>query len=140
MYKQFTSTKLGLVCELYVYFTYLKMFLLQKLTLTHYLFLGFGPLPWAIMGEIFPSNLKSMASALTASFCWLLGFVLTKTFLMMSNCIGNDFSFWIFAVFCIVALLFTAFLLPQTEGKTLQEIQDMLHGRSKPVHHKMTRA
>ncbi|XP_025205477.1 facilitated trehalose transporter Tret1-like isoform X2 [Melanaphis sacchari] len=102
--------------------------------------LGFGPLPWAIMGEIFPTNLKSVASALTASFCWLLGFVLTKMFDMVCNAIGIHFVFWFFAVCCILALLFTAFLLPETEGKTLQEIQDILHGRNKSENLKMTRA
>ncbi|XP_015368914.1 PREDICTED: facilitated trehalose transporter Tret1-2 homolog isoform X2 [Diuraphis noxia] len=102
--------------------------------------LGFGPLPWAIMGEIFPTNLKSVASALTASFCWILGFILTKLFGAVSDAIGIYSVFWIFAVCCIFALLFTAFLLPQTEGKTLQEIQDMLHGRNKSSNHKMTRA
>ncbi|KAL4143719.1 hypothetical protein QTP88_006014 [Uroleucon formosanum] len=101
---------------------------------------GFGPLPWAIMGEIFPTNLKSVASALTASFCWILGFVLTNLFSKVSDAIGIYSVFWIFAVCCILALLFTAFLLPQTEGKTLQEIQDILHGRNKSTDHKMTRA
>jgi len=103
-------------------------------------FSGFGPLPWAIMGEIFPTNLKSVASALTASFCWILGFILTKLFSTVSDAIGIYSVFWIFAVCCILALLFTAFLLPQTEGKTLQEIQDILQGRSKSSNHKMTRA
>ncbi|XP_060863974.1 facilitated trehalose transporter Tret1-like isoform X2 [Metopolophium dirhodum] len=102
--------------------------------------LGFGPLPWAIMGEIFPTNLKSVASALTASFCWVLGFILTKLFSTVSDAIGIYSVFWIFAVCCIFALLFTAFLLPQTEGKTLQEIQDILQGRNKSSNHKMTRA
>lgn len=102
--------------------------------------LGFGPLPWAIMGEIFPTNLKSVASALTASFCWFLGFILTKTFSTVCDAIGIHFVFWIFALCCIFALLFTAFVLPETEGKTLQEIQDILHGRNKSENHKMTRA
>ncbi|VVC33148.1 Hypothetical protein CINCED_3A009001 [Cinara cedri] len=100
--------------------------------------LGFGPLPWAIMGEIFPANLKSVASAMTASFCWSLGFFLTKSFATVSASVGIHTVFWAFAVCCMFALLFTVYLLPQTEGKSLQEIQDMLHGRTKPGSHKMT--
>ncbi|XP_050436601.1 facilitated trehalose transporter Tret1-like isoform X2 [Adelges cooleyi] len=92
--------------------------------------LGFGPLPWAIMGEVFPANLKSVASALTASFCWFLGFVLSKSFNTLCSVIGEHFAFWMFSGFCVVALLFTIFILPDTEGKTLPEIQDMLHGRN----------
>lgn len=100
-------------------------------------FPGFGPLPWAIMGEIFPANLKSVASALTASFCWSLGFLLTKSFTTVSEAIGIYSVFWAFAVCCVFALLFSIYLLPQTEGKSLQEIQDMLHGRTKSEGHKM---
>lgn len=103
---------------------------------------GFGPLPWAIMGEIFPANLKSVASGLTASFCWLLGFILTKTFDTVCKTIGTHFAFWMYAVCCVFALLFTIFILPDTEGKSLQEIQDMLQGKQKNVSesHKMARA
>lgn len=104
------------------------------------IFSGFGPLPWAIMGEIFPSNLKSVASGLTAGFCWLLGFILTKTFQSLCDLIGLHFTFWMYGVFCLFALLFTVFLLPETEGKTLQEIQDMLQGRTKSESMKMTKA
>ncbi|XP_025417239.1 facilitated trehalose transporter Tret1-like isoform X2 [Sipha flava] len=102
--------------------------------------LGFGPLPWAIMGEIFPPNLKSVASSMTTSFCWILGFVLSKTFINVCDVIGIHFAFWIFAVCCIFALLFTAFVLPDTEGKSLQEIQDMLQGRTKSRNTEMTKA
>ncbi|XP_050534162.1 facilitated trehalose transporter Tret1-like isoform X2 [Daktulosphaira vitifoliae] len=101
--------------------------------------LGFGPLPWAIMGEMFPSNLKSVATSLTASFCWLLGFVLTYNFPGMRDLLGMDFVFFLFAFFCIMALIFSLFILPDTEGKTLQEIQDILNGRtSTPVNSNCT--
>ncbi|XP_050534174.1 facilitated trehalose transporter Tret1-like isoform X1 [Daktulosphaira vitifoliae] len=94
-------------------------------------YVGYGPLPWAIMGEVFPANLKSIATSITASVCWFLGFLLCKNFNTMSAVFGMDYVFWLFGSFCIVALMFTVFVLPDTEGKTLQEIQDMLHGRTK---------
>lgn len=81
------------------------------------------------MGEIFPGNLKSVASGMTASFCWFLGFALTKSFDPLCKAVGEHTVFWLYAGCCVAALLFTAFVLPDTEGKTLQEIQDMLHGR-----------
>ncbi|XP_050534195.1 facilitated trehalose transporter Tret1-like [Daktulosphaira vitifoliae] len=90
---------------------------------------GIGPLPWAIMGEMFPANLKAIASALTTSFCWILGFILTNRFMILCDTIGQHFTFWIFSGFCILAFLFSKYLLPNTEGMTLQEIQDMLHSR-----------
>lgn len=89
---------------------------------------GFGPLPWAVMGELFPANVKSAASTVTASFCWILAFFITKFFASISDLIGNAGSFWIFAVCCGIAGIFVYKLLPETSGKSLQEIQDILNG------------
>lgn len=88
---------------------------------------GFGPLPWAVMGELFPSNVKSSASTVNASFCWLLGFIITKFYAPLSEVIGIDGSFWIFSVCCVIAGIFVYKYLPETSGKSLQEIQDILN-------------
>lgn len=87
---------------------------------------GFGPLPWTVMGELFPSNVKSTASSMTASICWLLGFILSKFFTSVSESIGMAGSFWLFAGFCLLAAVFVYFLVPETKGKTFQEIQVIL--------------
>ncbi|XP_067006762.2 facilitated trehalose transporter Tret1 [Anabrus simplex] len=88
---------------------------------------GFGALPWAVMGELFPSNIKAIATSLTASFCWLLAFVITKFFSNLADVIGMSYTFWMFGVFCIMAGLFVFFWLPETKSKSLQEIQDILN-------------
>lgn len=90
--------------------------------------LGFGPLPWAVMGELFPGNIKSAASTATASGCWILGFVITKYFSLVADAIGKSSSFGFFGVFCLVAILFVYKYVPETSGKSLQEIQDILNG------------
>nr|CAH7732803.1 unnamed protein product [Callosobruchus chinensis] len=90
--------------------------------------LGFGPLPWAVMGELFPGNIKSAASTVTASGCWVLGFLLTKYFGIVANLIGKDGSFGFFAGCCFVAAAFTYKLVPETSGKSFQEIQEILNG------------
>lgn len=87
---------------------------------------GFGPLPWAVMGELFPANVKSTASAFTASFCWFISFLITKFFSSMVDGIGMGPSFWLFAAFCLVAFVFTLFYVIETKGKSLQEIQETL--------------
>ncbi|KAJ8920252.1 hypothetical protein NQ315_011913 [Exocentrus adspersus] len=92
--------------------------------------LGFGPLPWAVMGELFPGNIKSVASTVTASGCWLLGFLITKYFGMVTDLIGKSGSFGIFALCCFGATIFTYKLVPETSGKSLQEIQDILNGNA----------
>lgn len=88
---------------------------------------GFGPLPWTVMGELFPSNVKSTASSLTASICWLLGFILTKFFTAVSEDITMAGSFWLFAGFCLLAGIFVFTFVPETKGKTFQEIQTILN-------------
>ncbi|KAJ8977239.1 hypothetical protein NQ317_003814 [Molorchus minor] len=92
--------------------------------------LGFGPLPWAVMGELFPGNIKSVASTVTASGCWVLGFLLTNYFGMVTGLIGKSGSFGIFSVCCVIATVFTYKLVPETSGKSLQEIQDILNGNT----------
>lgn len=87
---------------------------------------GFGPLPWAVMGELFPSNVKSSASTVTASFCWILGFFITKFFANMVDAMGTSGSFWFFAACCVLAGGFVYKILPETSGKSLQEIQEIL--------------
>lgn len=87
---------------------------------------GFGPLPWAVMGELFPANVKSTASAFTAAFCWFISFLITKFFSSMVDGMGMGPSFWVFAAFCLVAFIFTLFYVIETKGKSLQEIQEIL--------------
>lgn len=93
--------------------------------------LGFGPLPWAVMGELFPANVKSAASTATASGCWFLGFLLTQFFSSVSIAIGIGPSFWIFTGCCVFGMFFVYKFLPETTGKSLQEIQDILNGNTK---------
>lgn len=88
---------------------------------------GFGPLPWAVMGEMFPGNVKSSASTATASCSWFMGFLLTKYFSLLTSLIGPAGSFGMFALCCLLAAGFVHKYLPDTSGKSLQEIQDMLN-------------
>ncbi|XP_030761676.1 facilitated trehalose transporter Tret1-like [Sitophilus oryzae] len=92
--------------------------------------LGFGPIPWAVMGEMFPANVKSVASTATAATCWFFGFLITKYFGIVAALIGKSGSFGVFGVCCVVGFVFVYKFLPETSGKSLQEIQDILNGRS----------
>lgn len=90
--------------------------------------LGFGPLPWAVMGELFPGNVKSSASTVTAAGCWFLGFLITKYFSLISDLIGAAGSFGIFSACCLGSVVFVYKYMPDTSGKSLQEIQEILNG------------
>lgn len=90
---------------------------------------GFGPLPWAVMGEIFPANIKGNASSIVASTCWVLGFIVTRFFAPLDAAVGSHWAFWIFAILCAIAFAFVFVMVMETKGMSLQEIQDMLDGK-----------
>ncbi|EFN60596.1 Solute carrier family 2, facilitated glucose transporter member 8 [Camponotus floridanus] len=91
---------------------------------------GWGPLPWAVMGEMFASNVKAKASGITVSVCWFLAFLATKFSKNLETAFGNYVLFWMFGAFCILSILFTVFLLPETKGKSLKQIQNELNGET----------
>lgn len=96
---------------------------------------GLGPVPWMLMGELFPSETKAVASGIAVMVNWFLVFLVTKTFPTMNDELGADVTFWIFAAIMAGATAFTYFFVIETKGKSFQEIQDELHGRvrlSKP--------
>ncbi|XP_043462717.1 facilitated trehalose transporter Tret1-2 homolog [Leptopilina heterotoma] len=90
--------------------------------------IGWGPLPWAVMGEMFASDVKAKASGITVFVCWGLAFIITKFFSNIESAFGTHTAFWIFSACCVVAVLFAVLILPETKGKSLQEIQDELNG------------
>ncbi|XP_057340468.1 facilitated trehalose transporter Tret1-like isoform X3 [Microplitis mediator] len=91
---------------------------------------GLGPLPWTIMGEMFSPEIKTKASGITVFICCFLAFVVSKYFISVAVSFGQFTAFWFFGVFCILSVLFTVFILPETKGKSLQEIQNELAGKA----------
>ena len=87
---------------------------------------GFGPLPWTIMAEVYPTNIKPVAVPVTAFVSGSMGFAGIHFFVIVSNTIGMSGSFWIFAGFNLLAVIFIHKCVPETKGKTFQEIQEIL--------------
>ncbi|KAL0267507.1 UNVERIFIED_CONTAM: hypothetical protein PYX00_009759 [Menopon gallinae] len=89
--------------------------------------IGIGPVPWAMIGELFAPNVRSKGAAFSAAFSWFLAFVMTKSFGFIMTYLGSYSAFWIFSVCCGLGGVFVYFLLPETKGKTLDEIQEILN-------------
>lgn len=87
---------------------------------------GVGPIPWTISSELFPTSVKSYASALVAFMCWATSFLVTKFFEDLNADIGEGKTFWLFGGFSVLAWLFTFFFVPETRGKSFREIQQIL--------------
>ncbi|XP_059045500.1 facilitated trehalose transporter Tret1 [Achroia grisella] len=92
---------------------------------------GLGPLPWAVMGELMPMEVKAIASPIATAFCWTLSFFVTRYFNSIAVAVGMHVAFWLFGACCVVSFFFAMFIVPETKGKSLQEIEDMLSGRTK---------
>lgn len=90
--------------------------------------LGFGPIPWMISSEVFPSEIKSMASSFAGAYNWLLAFIVTKCYEPLTKEIGADSTFYIFALISLIGTIFVISLVPETKGKSLEDIQKELNG------------
>lgn len=91
---------------------------------------GLGPLPWAVMSELFPIEVKTVAAPIATAFCWALSFLVTRYFSAVAEAVGMGPTFFIFGVCCVISFFFTLFLVPETKGKSFQEISEMLSGKS----------
>ncbi|XP_029158248.1 facilitated trehalose transporter Tret1 isoform X2 [Nylanderia fulva] len=89
--------------------------------------IGFGPIPWLMMPEIFAPEVKGIAGSSACLFNWLVAFIVTKFYTNMTAAIESYGTFWIFSLFCAIGVIFVYFLVPETKGKTLDEIQRELN-------------
>nr|XP_043605968.1 sugar transporter ERD6-like 6 [Erigeron canadensis] len=84
--------------------------------------LGMGPIPWIIMSEILPINIKGLAGSIATLANWFICWVVTLTApLLLSWSSGGTFT--LYMLMSAVTLVFSALLVPETKGKTLEEIQ-----------------
>ncbi|XP_046738445.1 facilitated trehalose transporter Tret1-like [Diprion similis] len=92
--------------------------------------LGYGPIPWMMMGELFPPETKGTASVIAVMVNWSTSFLVTKFFSPLKATFGEGVTFWIFTAMMVSATLFGFFIVPETSGKSLQQIQDELNGKN----------
>lgn len=92
--------------------------------------IGFGPIPWLMIGELFPNKVKGIAGSISAAFNWSLAFTVTKLFQNMLNLFGNAITFEIFAIICAIGTAFVFFNVPETKGKDIAEVQALLIGKN----------
>lgn len=85
--------------------------------------IGAGPMPWLMFGEILPAKVKGPGASVASFTNWFLAFIVTLTFVDIQEAIGSSGAFWMFGSFCILGIFFTIFLLPETKGKTPEQIQ-----------------
>lgn len=90
--------------------------------------LGYGPIPWMMMGEMLSSDIKGIATSLTVEFNWISVFIVTKYFDPLKTLIGDGPIFWIFGVVMAFGTFYGIAALFETKGKSNTEIQMKLAG------------
>src|SRR5205807_2630873 len=89
--------------------------------------ISIAPLAWLIMSEIFPNRVRGKAMGICGLVLWVSAFGTTYAFPIMRDFFENHYgtaagAFWVFAGVCVVAWLFSYKLVPETKGRTLEEI------------------
>ena len=91
--------------------------------------LSVGPVTWVILSEIFPTKIRGRAMAIATLCLWTANFLVSQTFPMMDENewliehFNHGFPFFIYAAFCAVLAIFMIAVVPETKGKTLEEIE-----------------
>lgn len=96
--------------------------------------MAMGPISWIVISEIFPTKLRGRAMAVAVVMLWLGDFIVTQTFprLRDSKEVGPDRTFWIYAGCSLASMLFVIWLIPETKGRTLEEIEASWRSRKGP--------
>ncbi|MDE6512405.1 MAG: D-xylose transporter XylE, partial [Muribaculaceae bacterium] len=91
---------------------------------------SWGPICWVLISEIFPNTIRSQAVAIAVAFQWIFNFIVSSTFVPMYNMsmgdmgqrFGHFFAYALYGVICVIAAWFVAKLVPETKGKTLEDM------------------
>jgi MFS family permease len=86
--------------------------------------IGLGPVFWLMISEIFPVGVRSKAMSVATIFNWGANFLVAQTFLSLSGWISRQGVFFLYAGLAVLALVFFVLRVPETRGKSLEEIQE----------------
>ena len=99
---------------------------------------SWGPITWVLIAEIFPNTIRGGAVAIAVAFQWIFNFIVSSTFVPMFNMkLGGDenfghwFTYGLYGFICLVAALFVWKMVPETKGKTLEDMTAMWKNRKK---------
>jgi MFS family permease len=88
-----------------------------------------APVVWVVISEIFPNRIRGAAMSVAVAALWVACFVLTFTFPILKEHLGPAKTFWTYGVICVVGFFFVLARLPETKGKSLEEIEEALVGK-----------
>lgn len=98
---------------------------------------SWGPICWVLIAEIFPNTIRGAAVAVAVAFQWIFNFIVSSTFVPMYNMrlgemgdkFGHMFAYALYGVICVIAAIFVWKLVPETKGKTLEDMTNLWKGK-----------
>jgi sugar porter (SP) family MFS transporter len=85
--------------------------------------MSLAPVTWVLISEIFPNRIRGAAVSVAVSALWIACFILTFTFPILNRSLGPAKTFWMFAGVCVAGFIFILARVPETKGKTLEQIE-----------------
>jgi SP family sugar porter-like MFS transporter len=85
--------------------------------------MSLAPVTWVILSEIFPNRIRGSAMAIATFALWSACFVLTYTFPLLNKLLNASGTFWLYGLICILGFFFILKRLPETKGKSLEDIE-----------------
>lgn len=90
--------------------------------------MSLGPVTWVLLSEIFPNKVRGIAVATGTFALWIASFILTYTFPFLNKALGTAGTFWIYTAICAAGFIFFSFRLPETKGKSLEQLEKEMVG------------
>jgi MFS family permease len=100
----------------------LPILLLTLCTIGFYA-LSLAPVTWVLISELFPNRVRGLGVSVAVSALWIASFVLTFTFPILQRALGSAGTFWTYAGICFAGFVLVRVTVPETSGKTLEEIE-----------------
>ena len=86
--------------------------------------ISLGPIFWLLISEIYPLKIRSSAEGLAAAFNWGSNLLVSLTFLTLLQMMGPTRTFWLYGAFAVAAWIFSYYQVPETKGRTLEQIEE----------------
>ena len=91
-----------------------------------------GPVTWVLIAELFPNRVRATAVATCTFALWAASFILTYSFPLLNTALGSYGTFWIYSGVCVAGFIFFSLRLPETKGKSLEQLEKELVDDSEP--------
>jgi sugar porter (SP) family MFS transporter len=100
-----------------------SLVLIFTLSYVAFFAMAMGPIVWVVMAEVFPTRIRGRAMAIATVILWFSDFLVSLTFPVIADRFNESSAFWLYALMCIIDFIFMLLVLPETKGKTLEEIE-----------------